>query len=79
MFSDKQDLSNGQGNIFNYSSSIVLLISIILYLYYLILDYKDQEQTERPKSKTIWVYGFFILLILGFFISSYPIVFRGRL
>jgi hypothetical protein len=34
----------------------------------------DIEETEtRETYETVWVYGLFILMILGFFVSSYCI------
>ena len=52
---------------FNYSSGFVFIVGIVIYLYFLILDYKEQNVYDI--SKQIWIYGFFILLLGGFFIT----------
>jgi len=70
--------------LFSYISNAIFLIGITVFLYYFILDYKEQlkdpnDQTNkyirpqyiRPQYKTNWIYGFLILLLSGFFISSY--------
>jgi len=65
------DCDSSNDNFFSFSSSITFIISIIIYLYYLILDYKEQNDKNRPVYKKIWIWGFFILLFCGFFLSSY--------
>lgn len=52
---------------FSYTSSGVFIIAIVIYLYYLILEYKDPEP-NRSISKQIWIWTFFVMLFLGFFL-----------
>jgi len=70
---------------FSYLTNAIFLIGITVFIYYLILDYRDQvkppnplinDETNkpiepRPKYKTIWIFSFLIMLLSGFFISSY--------
>jgi len=64
--------------LFSYISNAIFLIGLSCYLYFFLLDYKDRfkinsDKSEyvRPQYKTNWIYGFFIMLLFGFFISSY--------
>jgi predicted membrane channel-forming protein YqfA (hemolysin III family) len=56
---------------FSYISSIIFLIGIIVYIYVLVID--SCEEGTRSNSDTVWVWGMFILLIVGFLVSSYCI------
>ncbi len=56
--------------IFGYSSGVIVIVSIITYLYFIILDYKDENYKERPLNKSIWIYGLFLLLLLSFFLCD---------
>ncbi len=49
-----------------YISLIISITGITTYLYNLIIDYKNKEYTRRSKSKSIWIYGLFIILLLLF-------------
>ena len=70
--------------LFSYISNAIFLIGITFYLYFFLVDLKErvkintndsnnntEEPYMRPRYKTMWIYGFFILLLIGFFISSY--------
>ena len=61
-------------NIFGTCSSIIFLVALTIYLYYLIVDYSDPDLIKRDLSKKIWIYGMFLLMILGFFLSSYCVI-----
>lgn len=56
---------------FSYISSAIFLIGIIIYIYLLVVD--SREEGERSNSDTVWIWGMFVLLITGFLISSYCI------
>jgi hypothetical protein len=49
-----------------YVSLAILLTGIIIYLYNLIVYYKDKEYERYAKSKTVWIYGLFIIMLLLF-------------
>jgi len=67
--------------LFSYISNAIFLIGIAFFLYFFLDDLKDrlkkptikQDEHEyiRPQYKMNWIYAFFIMLLLGFFISSY--------
>ena len=56
---------------FSYISSVIFIIGIIAYIYLLVKD--SWEEGERSNSDTVWVWGMFVLMIVGFFISSFCI------
>ena len=56
---------------FSYVSSVIFLIGIIVYIYFLVID--SQEEGTRSNSDQVWVWGMFVLLIVGFLISSFCI------
>lgn len=69
---------------FSYLSSFFFIIGLIVYVYYLILEYKEsledqkdrdvqkvREDTESNMSKNMWRWTFLVMLLSGFFISSY--------
>lgn len=58
--------------IFNNISAFVFFIGILIYTYFLYLDLDSKvEEGIRTKSETIWIWGLYILLFMGFFISIY--------
>jgi hypothetical protein len=60
---------------FSNTSSIIFIIAIICYLYIVISEYRDDEirDTHDPLDIKLWKCTFFIMLIGGFFISSYKL------
>lgn len=58
---------------FSYTSSIVFIIGIVFYTYYLIIDYKDSNgyREPRPTYKMVWMWIFYIMLFCGFFLTNY--------
>jgi len=72
----------GTNCIISYIASFVLFMGILLYLYYLIRDFKDdnylinennrtfspgERSRSRTAAKNTWIIGLFILMILMFF------------
>jgi hypothetical protein len=57
--------------VFSYVSSVVFIIGILAYIYFLFQDYRDPG--ERSNSDTVWIWGMFILLWSGLLVSSYCI------
>jgi quinol-cytochrome oxidoreductase complex cytochrome b subunit len=58
---------------FSYISSFIFLLGIIVYIYLLVVDSREESTSTRSNSDTVWIYGMFVLLIIGFLISSYCI------
>jgi hypothetical protein len=55
--------------IFNYVMMFIFALGIIMYIYELVIDSQDPDY--RPFHETIWVWVMFILLIIGFILSSF--------
>lgn len=58
--------------ILGYCTCIILFIGISIYLYMLIIDHLEHE--EHTKEEKIWIYGFLVIMIIGF-ILSYNIIY----
>ena len=54
-----------------YMSGFIFLIAIIIYIYFIIVD--NLEQDNHTLEETSWIYGFLVLLLLGFISSFYAI------
>lgn len=72
-FKNSFGIGNNVSNecVFGYISGVIILISITIYLYYIILDYKDEHYRIRSVDKNIWIGGLFLLLIMSFFIMTF--------
>jgi hypothetical protein len=57
--------------ILGYAAAFVFLFGIILYIYMLIVD--NLENSEHSTEELAWIYGFLIILTLGFIVSYYTI------
>ena len=55
---------------FKYISSCVFIIGIMVYIFEMIRDSYDHEG-DRPMYETVWIWGMLVLLIFGFFASSF--------
>ncbi len=59
---------------YHYGLNIVFFIGIILYTIQLYIDIRDNKDNKdnrsRSNSEEIWIWGLYILLIIGFIISS---------
>lgn len=56
---------------FGYIAGFIFIIGIMIYIYLLIIDTKDNS--IHTIEEKIWIILFLILLILGFFLSYYSI------
>ena len=59
-----------------YAAAFVFLIGIMIYIYMLVVNYLETQKTgENPHSveEMAWIWGFLVILILGFIISYYTI------
>ncbi len=63
---------------FSHLSSFFFIIGITVYVYFMIIEYKEcLENNNQPvpvengESKNMWRWTFLIMLLSGFFISSY--------
>lgn len=45
-------------------SSVFFIIGILLYIYNLIMEYKDPQ--PRSPARTVWIWGFLVLLLIGY-------------
>ncbi len=56
---------------------MIFLFGIIFYTYELVIDHQEfldsdrVSDQERPFYETVWIYGLYVLLIIGFILSSY--------
>ena len=57
--------------IFTYGTMLIFLFGIIMYIYEIVIDSQDPDSINREFSETIWIWALFILLIVGFILSSY--------
>ena len=57
---------------FDYMIGVIFTVGIMIYLYLLIDDRK--ENTEHSVEEKIWIYIFLCILLIGFFLSYYSIV-----
>ena len=57
--------------LFNYSLMFVFLFGIVLYVYTLVIDSQTDDSDKRPVYETVWIWAMFIILILGFLLSSF--------
>ena len=57
--------------ILGYTAAFIFLIGIMLYIYMLIVD--NLENAEHSIEESAWIYGFLVILVLGFIISYYAI------
>jgi hypothetical protein len=57
---------------FNYASSFIFLIGIIIYMYLIIIDHLYPVDKHSVED-LVWIYSMFVILILGFIVSSYHI------
>lgn len=58
--------------ILGYCTCIIFFIGISVYLHMLIIDQLEHE--KHTKEEKIWIYGFSVILIVGF-ILSYNIIY----
>ena len=58
-------------HILGYLTGFIFLIALIAYIYCLIID--NIEKDDHTKEEVVWIYGFLILLIIGFLLSIYII------
>lgn len=73
---------------FSNISSVIFLVAIVIYLYYMLVDYKENNDIDRMLtatsaasneerdniiSKRMWKWTFLVMLFSGFFVSSYCI------
>jgi len=65
------EIPNPLKYILGYASGFVFLVAIIIYLYMIIVD--NLEESTHTKEETIWIYGFLVVLVVGFVISYYII------
>ncbi len=57
--------------ILGYVAGSVFIVSIIIYIYMLIVD--NLEHEKHTTEEISWIYGFFIVLVVGFVVSYYTI------
>jgi hypothetical protein len=57
--------------ILGYAAGFVFIVAIIIYLYMLIID--NLEQEKHTTEETAWIYGFLVVLVVGFVVSYYTI------
>lgn len=55
----------------NYVAGCIFFVAIAVYLYLLIDDY--QTKSVHTRSEQIWIFGYFALLVIGFFVTYYLI------
>ncbi len=60
--------------ILGYATCVVFFIGMSVYLYMFIVDYLEKE--KHTKEEQIWIYGFLVVLIIGFVIS-YNIIYQN--
>lgn len=53
--------------ILGYCTCVIFFIGTSVYLYMLITDHLENE--KHTKEEKIWMYGFLVILIIGFIIS----------
>ncbi len=57
--------------ILGYISGFIFTVVLVVYLYMFIVDHIEDEHHTR--EEIIWMYGFLILLVIGYGISHYLI------